>query len=516
MNKNEKDVARINVTDKEIWIKHYKELWFQENESEIEINNEQIEMQDVDEITFEELKEALENTKNRKATGPDGINMELLKYGGTVLHGRLRHLINKCWRTKMIPETWKTAEVMSLFKKGDRRDCRNYRGISLLNAIYKIYTRIINKRLRIITEVLLEEEQNGFRPGRSTIDNVFIMQQIFEKRKEFNLETHVAFIDFEKAFDRVNRKKLWSIMKEQGFPQHLIDVVKNMYVNSKIIINTGDERTEEIRVNKGVRQGCSMSPTLFNIYMNDIVQKWKLLINPGIKVNRETIFNILLYADDVVLIQRTENHLQYSLYILNQIAKNYDFIISKSKTKIMAFLGKQQIRSKIVIDDQSLEQVSNFKYLGCEMNIYSRISKDINAKLSRFQMICGTIDKTLKNKTRKETRMKFYKTMAVPALLYGSEVWVSSNSTKRKIQSTEMRFLRKTKGCTRMDKIRNEEIRTELQIFSINDKIDNYRNNWLQHINRMDNSRLPKALYTYRPLGSRNVGRPEKRWTDML
>lgn len=516
LNKTEKDVARLNIIGKDRWIKHYKELWLEETESETDINNEKTEMQEIDGITFEELKEAIEHTKNRKATGPDGINMELLKYGGNALHGRLLQLINKCWRTRMIPESWKIAEVISLFKKGNREDCRNYRGISLLNAIYKIYTRIVNKRLRIITEVLMEEEQNGFRPGRSTIDNVFIMQQMFEKRKEFNLETHVAFIDFEKAFDRVNRKKLWFIMKEQGYPQHLIDVVKNMYINSKIIINTGDDRTEEIIVNKGVRQGCSMSPTLFNIYMNDIIQKWKLIINPGIKINRERKINILLYADDVVLIQKTENDLQYSLHILNQIAKNYNFKISKSKTKIMAFLGKMQIRSKIIIDEQPLEQVSNYKYLGCEMSVYSGNLKDIDTKLSRFKMICSTIHKTLRNKTRKETRMKFYKTMAVPTLLYGSEVWVSSNSTKRKIQSAEMYFLRRTKGCTLMDKVKNEEIRTELQTVSINEQIESYRNNWLYHVDRMSNSRLPKLLYQYRPIGRRDVGRPKKRWRDML
>jgi hypothetical protein len=89
-----------------------------------------------------------------KATGPDGINMELMKYVDPLLHWRLLYIINQCWLTYKVSESWKIAEIISLFKKGDRRECKNYRGISLLNTVYKIYARIVNKRLRTISEAL--------------------------------------------------------------------------------------------------------------------------------------------------------------------------------------------------------------------------------------------------------------------------------------------------------------------------------------------------------------------------
>ena len=202
-----------------------------------------------------------ETNENRKASGEDKINAELLKNGGMILHLRLLHIINKCWIKREIPERWKVAEVISLFKKGDRRQCENYRGISLLNAIYKLYARIINKRLKIITETLIGEEQSGFRKGRSTSDNIFILQQILEKRSEYNLQTHIAFIDFQKAFDNVDREKLWIIMKEQGYPRQLIKVVKNLYEETKIVLNFRTEKSEEILTNKGVRQGCHVTDT---------------------------------------------------------------------------------------------------------------------------------------------------------------------------------------------------------------------------------------------------------------
>jgi len=136
--------------------------------------------------------------KNRKAAGPDRINSELFKYGGPFLSQRLLKLINKFWRESLIPEEWEQETVKSLFEKGKRDNCSNYRGTSLLNSGYKIYAKIIAQGFKTISKTILLEEQNGFRIGRSCIDNVFIIKQIIEKRREFNLETHMAFLDLEK------------------------------------------------------------------------------------------------------------------------------------------------------------------------------------------------------------------------------------------------------------------------------------------------------------------------------
>jgi hypothetical protein len=116
---------------------------------------------------------------------PTGLNSELFKYGGPVLSNRLLKLINKCWRERSIPEEWGQARVKSLFKKGKRDNCSNYRGTSLLNSGYQIYAKIITQRFKTISETILLEEQNGFRIGRSCTDNVFIIKQT--TKKEGNL-----------------------------------------------------------------------------------------------------------------------------------------------------------------------------------------------------------------------------------------------------------------------------------------------------------------------------------------
>ena len=110
----------------------------------------------------------------RKSAGRNVLNSELFKYGVTVLSNRLLKLINRCWRERSIPEVWGQARVKSLFRKVKRDDCSNYRGVNLLNCCYKIDAKIITQRFKTISEAILLEEQNGFRIGRSCIDNVFI------------------------------------------------------------------------------------------------------------------------------------------------------------------------------------------------------------------------------------------------------------------------------------------------------------------------------------------------------
>jgi hypothetical protein len=118
----------------------------------------------------------------------------------------------------------------------------------------------------------------------------------------------------------------------------------------------------------------------------------------------------------------------------------------------MAFEGpKHPRRSKIVIDNKIMEQVSHFNYLGCDVSY--NYDADLQIKLNKFQYMCGTIKRTLTNKTRKDTQLKFYKVMVVPTLLYGYEIWALNRSGKRKIETAEMRFLRHDAGYTRRDEI---------------------------------------------------------------
>ena len=139
------------------------------------------------------------------------------------------------------------------------------------------------------------------------------------------------------------------------------------------------------------------------------------------------------------------------------------------------------------------------------------MNQTLTKKINRFQRICGTIRKYLK-KSRIDTQMKFYKAVARPTLLYGSEIWLITKWDLTRLEGAEMRFLRSVKGYTRLDKIRNEVVRKVLEISGIQDVKSKYKQNWVSHLERMDNTRLPKHAVKYQPRGRRDRGRPKKWW----
>jgi len=136
---------------------------------------------------------------------------------------------------------------------------------------------------------------------------------------------------------------------------------------------------------------------------------------------------------------------------------------------------------------------------------------DFDKKINRFQGICGTVRKHLK-KTRTDTQMKFYKVVARSSLLYGNETWVTTKRDMTRLEAAEMCFLRSITGYTRLDKIRSEVIRKELEISGIQDVRLKYKQNWVNHLEIMDNTRLPKHTLNYKPQRRRDRGCPWKRW----
>jgi hypothetical protein len=167
---------------------------------------------------------------------------------------------------------------------------------------------------------------------------------------------------------------------------------------------------------------------------------------------------MLLFADDMMIIQENGDTQQKCMCELQKLSNNYNFNVSTTETKVMAFQGKYSIRSKIILNNKSIiDQVYNFNYLG--RNVTYKCYEDLNDKLSKFQNIFGVIAGTLKKKTSKETNLKFCKIISVAVPLYGSETWTLRKRDWNRIQAAEMKYLRTVKGCTRLDQIRKEDIR---------------------------------------------------------
>ncbi|KAJ4451609.1 hypothetical protein ANN_03078 [Periplaneta americana] len=220
--------------------------------------------------------------------------------------------LNKTDKASQIvpPKSWGNAIIISIFKKNNRQDCDNYSGISLLNSGYKIYANIIKSKLSKFYDSLIGEEQMGFRKGRSCAGEYFTVKLLLEKHKEFNIETHMAFVDFKKAFDKIDRSRLIQILVGDNVPQQFIHNIHNIYNQNKIAIKQDGKLSSWTPINTGVRQGCGLSPILFIIYMNRIIKEWKQTHHGYIQINRHLKLDSILFADDLVLLALSEDDLQ--------------------------------------------------------------------------------------------------------------------------------------------------------------------------------------------------------------
>ena len=193
----------------ERWKEYFYELLNKEDENELTVNNSyniEINEETDDTIKREEVTEAIKTIKRGKSAGHDRITAEMVINLGERGTEMLTDLFNKAWNEGNVPDDWRIGIIIPIHKKGDTRDCANYRGITLLSIVAKTFESILEKRLKKETEHQLEESQCGFRKGRSTQDHIFTIKQMIEKSRIKNKEVYVAFLDLEQAFDKVALK----------------------------------------------------------------------------------------------------------------------------------------------------------------------------------------------------------------------------------------------------------------------------------------------------------------------
>ena len=225
-------------------------------------------MMELDESpTIKEIQNAIDRLSPGKAPGKDGIPPEIIKCGSSVLSQQLLELLCQCWDAGAVPQDMRVANIITLYKnKGDRSDCNNYRGISLLSIVGKIFARVILTRLQKLADRVYPESQCGFRSNRSTIDMIFSVRQLQEKCREQQKPLFLAFIDLTKAFDMVSRNGFFKILKKIGCPPKLLSLIQSFHDDMKGTVQFDGEKSGTFAIRTGVKQGCVIAPTLFGIF----------------------------------------------------------------------------------------------------------------------------------------------------------------------------------------------------------------------------------------------------------
>ena len=170
------------------------------------------------------------------------------------------------WKTQQWPQDWKRSVFIPVTKKGNAKKCSNYLTFALISHASKVRLKILQARLQQYMNHELADVQAGFRKGRGTRDQIANIHWIIEKAREFQKNINFCFIDYAKACDCVDHNKLWKILQEMGIPNHLFCLLRNLYAGQEIAVRTGHGTTDWFQIGKGVRQGCILSPCLFNLY----------------------------------------------------------------------------------------------------------------------------------------------------------------------------------------------------------------------------------------------------------
>ena len=375
-------------------------------------------------------KEIIENTKslkNKKSTGYDCISNEMLKASIPLLAPLFSKVYNHLLLSEKFPKPWSFGYIVALFKKGDYYDPSNYRGLTLSSCIGKLLTKILNNRLVKYLEQqhIITSNQIGFKPKQRTSDHILVLKTICDYYRSNHKAVYLCFVDLTKAFDTVNRMFLMYKLQKINLSTKFINIVQSMYMDTQACIKTENGDTDNFPIQLGTRQGCNISPNLFNIFINDLPETLTSNAAGSVFLNRLMKLNCLMYADDIVLMSETKEGLKRSLNILEAYCNKWQLIISTKKTKIIILNKRYQDSSDFILCNEIIEVVKTFTYLGIEMSHTGSFKPAVNNLFNKASRAFYSLRKTFNhhNGTHPKVIIKLFDTMITPIMTYGCEIW---------------------------------------------------------------------------------------------
>ena len=279
---------------------------------------------------------------------------ELVRAGGETMIDVLTEICNRIWRTGEWPTPWTQSLIITLPKKGNLQLYQNYRTISLISHSSKVMLKVILNRLKPQAEEIIA--------GRSTTEQIFNLRILCEKYLQHQQNLYHVFIDFRKAFERVWHAALWATMRKYNISANLVRTIEQLYDKATSAVQMNGSIGERFRTTVGVRQGCLLSPTLFNIFLERILSDALEEHDGKVSIGGRNITN-LRFADDIDALAEEEQELEALVESLDKTCTKYKMEISAKKTKLMTN-SANGIQREIKVKGQKLGAVTSFKYLG--------------------------------------------------------------------------------------------------------------------------------------------------------
>ena len=337
---------------------------------------------EVDEISAEEVKAALDDMKKGKACGISGVCTEFMNCSGEAGIETLRDICNGILNGENMSLDWRNSILIPIYKgKGDARQCESYRGVKLLEHGMKVLERVLEKRLR--QKIDIDEMQCGFVPGRGTVDAIFIVRQLQEKYLLKKKCLYFCFVDLEKAFDRVPRKVIEHALRKKGIEEKLVQAVMRLYEGAKTRVRVETELSDPFEVKVGVHQGSVLSPLPF-ITVMDVLSA---------EIRQGLLFEIL-YADDLVIMADSMEELEKRYKNWKSVLEDKGLRVNVGKTKYMFSDGVKNV-TKSEIDPCSVCDMrvrrNSIRCTSCKFWVHAKCS-GIKGRLQKVELsfICNT------------------------------------------------------------------------------------------------------------------------------
>lgn len=374
--------------------------------------------------------------KRGKSPGHDGLSIEHLQNAGVHLPRVLAMLFTFCIRHNYLPDDLMRTIVVPIIKNktGDASDKSNYRPISLAAILAKVMDGVLNTYLN--KHIRLHDAQFGFRPGLSTEAAVLCLKHTVQYYTDRNTPVYACFLDLSKAFDLVSYNVLWEkLSSDTGLPDEIIGIFKYWYDNQTNVVRWAGSYSQAYKMKCGVRQGGLTSPTLFNVYVNGLIEE---LSSAGVGCSVDgCCVNNISYADDMVLLSPSIDALKILISICERFAVTHGLKYNVKKSEVLIFKSgtKTYPIPPITLGGSPLKQVTSFKYLGHWVTDTLKDDDDLERERRALSVRGNMLSRRFARCTR-EVKITLFK--AYCQTLYTCGLW--SNYTKRTFSALRVQY----------------------------------------------------------------------------